>query len=331
METHFYNTMLTDLENLPGDPAVILVAPLNWGLGHATRSADLITRLQHQFPKATLILASDGAALSWLQSRFPDLKTLRLPSYHITYPKGSAFIARMALSAPRLLLGILREHRQIKKIVRDCKVDLIVSDNRFGCWNKRCRSVIVTHQVSLASPGGVPYRLIMVVVNRINRWFISRFDRCWIPDYEKPPGLAGALSHPRRLPSNCTYIGPLSRFRGFKQRDITGPVADLVCIVSGPEPQRTIFFELLLNQLTPLPYHAIVFAGIPGSKTPWKPHPHITVIPDPDDAMVYNAIKTAKLVISRPGYSTIMDLWAIGDVLAAFVPTPGQTEQEYLA
>jgi hypothetical protein len=174
-------------------------------------------------------------------------------------------------------------------------------------------------------------RAVIGVVNGINRWFISRFDRCWIPDYEKPPGLAGALSHPQRLPSNCTHIGPLSRFRGFKPRDITGPVADLVCIVSGPEPQRTIFLEMLLVQLSRLNHSAIVFAGLPGDSTPRKPWPHVTIVPHPDDEQMFEAVRNARLVISRPGYSTIMDLWAIGHVNAAFVPTPGQTEQEYLA
>jgi predicted glycosyltransferase len=331
VKKHISDTPLADDLPIPLNPSVILVAPLNWGLGHATRSVNLITRLQKRYPDAELILASDGAARDWLSSRFPDLQVLKLPSYRITYPKGKALIARMALSARRILAAILHEHREIRKLVKEYNIDLIISDNRFGCRHKRVHSVIVTHQIQIASSGSMLSRAAIGVVNGINRWLLKRFDQCWVPDFREPPGLAGTLSHPLNAPAHCTYIGPLSRFSGFRPPGTKAEGADLVCIVSGPDPQRTIFLELLLGQLSRLNHSAIVFAGLPGDNTPRKPWPHITVIPDPDDAMVYNAIKTAKLVISRPGYSTIMDLWAIGNVNAAFVPTPGQTEQEYLA
>ncbi len=325
----FSTFTMMELPVQPFIPKVILIAPLNWGLGHASRSAGLVRQLQQMYPEAQIILGSDGAAHKWLMTRFPGLPVLELPPYHIRYARGTGLITQMILQSPRLLYSILHEHTRLQKLIRLHSIDLVISDNRFGLWSKRCRCIFMTHQLSLAPAGKITTPLIRLAT-LLNRFFIGKYDECWVPDFEEEPGLAGMLSHPTRRPANTRYIGPLSRFRHWEPTQTIRQKGSLLCIVSGPEPQRSIFLTMLLEQLTAEKLEAVVVAGNQDQlPVPGLP-PYIILYPDLPDEELFKQLSSCSLIISRPGYSTIMDLYHTGGC-AAFVPTPGQTEQEYLA
>jgi hypothetical protein len=318
-----------ELPAIPFEPRNILVAPLNWGLGHATRSADVVMRLSKQYPNAKIILGSDGASAEWLRQKFPDLTLVTLPGYRIRYGKGSSLVPRIAFQSPRIVLSILREYRTVRRLRFAHGLDLIISDNRYGVWSRGCYSVFITHQLSMQSPGRL-FRPAFRFLNQLNRFWIGRYQQCWVPDFEESPGMAGALSHPQFTLHNIKYIGPLSRFRWIKATHGMQELPELLCIVSGPEPQRGIFLELLLHQLQNLMVKTVIVAGNPGSTETFQTLPHVKVYQHlPDEAML-ELIQGCKVLVSRSGYSTIMDLHFAGRK-AVFVPTPGQTEQEYLA
>lgn len=318
-----------ELPALPFEPRSILVAPLNWGLGHATRSADVVMRLNQQYPDARIILGSDGASAEWLRQRFPDLTLVELPGYRIRYGRGAFLVPKLLFQSPRIAFRILCEYRAVQRLVLEHSLDLIISDNRYGVWSKACYNVFITHQLSIQSSGRL-LRPAFRILNQLNRFWIGRYQKCWVPDFEESMGMAGALSHPQIKPHNIRYIGPLSRFRWTEATHGVQEPPELLCIVSGPEPQRGIFLELLLQQLRNLTVKTVIVAGNPGSTEELHSLPHVTVYQHlPDDAML-ELIRKCAVVLSRSGYSTIMDLHFAGRT-AVFVPTPGQTEQEYLA
>jgi UDP:flavonoid glycosyltransferase YjiC (YdhE family) len=160
---------------------------------------------------------------------------------------------------------------------------------------------------------------------------ISRFDECWIPDYEESPGLSGDLSHKYPLPKNAKFIGPLSRFilpEPFSEKDTAN--SKIMVIISGPEPQRGIFEDLLTRQLLELNHPGTILSGKPESENHSTFIGKLTILSHlPTDEM-NSLLKSSSLVICRSGYSSIMDLHALG-LKALFIPTPGQTEQIYLA
>jgi uncharacterized protein (TIGR00661 family) len=311
-------------------PRRILVAPLNWGLGHASRSADVVLRLRSQYPDAEIILASDGVAAAWLRHRFPELQVLDLPSYGIRYGRGRSVLPAMVLSAPRMIRAVVTEHRMVQRMIRSYGIDLVISDNRFGLWSRLCPCVIITHQLALMPPAG-KHTPLTRLADAINRWFLRRYHHCWVPDDAAYPGMAGELSHPSTMPRKVHYIGPLSRFHRMTPDAHPGEEgSDILCIVSGPEPQREIFLNTLLDQLHLLPVNTTIVAGTPGTTVNRETPPHVRIYPHLDDKAMLAAIRAAKMIVSRSGYSTIMDLRCTGGK-ALFVPTPGQTEQEYLA
>ena len=319
-----------EIPRLPLRPRKILVAPLNWGLGHATRCVEVIRTLQQAFPEAVIHLASDGAAGKWLTQRFPLLPYHEIPGYHVRYPANARLIRKMAFSAPKLALAICREHRWLLKFVKQEQIDLVVSDNRYGLWSRKCFSVLVTHQLQLL-PAGPASRPLMWLTTLIVRRFIAKFDQCWVPDFAESPGLAGKLSHPPgRLPQNLRYVGPLSRFATLGHIDPPAIIPDVFCVLSGPEPQRSILLSSVIQFLIPLRGNAVVVAGSDDIAACKDLPTHITLYPDLPDHQMAGYLKFSKQIISRSGYSTIMDLHYTGGN-PLFIPTPGQTEQKYLA
>jgi hypothetical protein len=319
-----------ELPPIPMQPRGILIAPLNWGLGHATRCVEVIRCMQEAYPEARIHLASDGIAGKWLRGRYPHLPYHELPGYRVQYPENSRLILKLMQSAPRLAGAISREHRWLKHFIRQEQIDLVISDNRYGFWNWRCYSVLITHQLKLLPPNALSQPVISLT-NRFIRIFIKRFDQCWVPDFPESPGLAGKLSHPPgELPRNISYVGPMSRFASFSQINPPSEFPGVFCVISGPEPQRSILLSSVIQYLVPLKGTAVVVAGSDDIAA-YKDLPaHITLYPDLPDQKMAGYLKFSKRVISRSGYSTIMDLHYTGGN-PLFVPTPGQTEQEYLA
>lgn len=297
----------------------ILVAPLDWGLGHATRCIPLIQALQARGVRP--YLASSGRALALLEREFPALPLLPIASYRVRYP-GSNLVQAMILQSPWLAGAVWRENRQVQHLVRRYSLTGVISDNRLGAFCRRVRSIYLTHQLHLQTPHG----WLTAMADRMHHWFIRQYDECWIPDLASyAAGLAGALSHPP-LPVKTRYIGPLSRLH----LPALEPERDLLVLLSGPEPQRSRLEEQLLFQLKQTEYSVLLVQGKTEVEAHWQAAPHIECISYLTSEALARALAGSRLVIARSGYSTIMDL-ARTQLKALFIPTPGQTEQQYLA
>ncbi|MDD4969037.1 MAG: hypothetical protein PHT07_06370 [Paludibacter sp.] len=304
----------------------ILICPLNWGLGHATRCVPIIRQLMNEGHEPVLV--SDGYPLAFLKQEFPTLRTIEYPSYSIYYASGKSQVGAMLFNFPNIITGIINEHIWLKNLLNREHFDKVISDNRFGMWNNRVHSVYITHQLMVKMPSGLKF--LEPLVHAIHKGFINRYDECWIPDTKETPGLSGDLSHEYPLPQNAAFIGPLSRFQGMEKSEPTVDY-DVVAVVSGVEPQRTIFEESLIARFRDAGHKTLLIAGLPQMEKKEKQIGNMTIVSHLADIELASALLGAGKIISRCGYSTIMDLAALNCLhKAELIPTPGQTEQEYL-
>ena len=294
----------------------ILVAPLNWGIGHATRCIPIINALIDN--NYEVILAADGRPLHLLSAEFPQLEIIRFADYNIKYPKYLPMSVSMLLQTPKLLWNIKKEQLSLQSIIKDYNIDGVISDNRFGLYSKTIPCAFITHQLQIQSP------YFTDSIRDFNYKYINKFDACWVMDDEKN-NLAGSLSKPNTLPNNTIYIGTQSRF----EKQETEKVYDFLAIVSGPEPQRTILEKGLINALKDRTEKSLIVLGKPELNTSEKIG-NLSLKSHLNAKELNTAILQSDLIICRPGYSTIMDLAKL-EKKAIFIPTPGQTEQEYLA
>jgi uncharacterized protein (TIGR00661 family) len=307
---------------------IALICPLDWGIGHATRCIPVISALSAKGYK--IIVAASGRPLEFILNEYPGLHTIEFQGVKVSYPRHDGMGWKIFRMVPSFLLGIWREHRQLKKIVAETGATLVVSDNRYGCWHKNIKSVFITHQLNIHVPPGIS--LLQPLLNSVNYWFIRKYDQCWIPDFEPHRGLAGALSHPAKLPSNARYIGILSRFALQPEpiENSQNQHFDLLVMLSGPEPQRTILGEKILRQLSGINMQVAMVCGMPETETAYVLDGRIHVFSHLNSPRLKELIGRSALVVCRSGYSSIMDLVTMGKS-AIFIPTPGQPEQEYLA
>jgi UDP-N-acetylglucosamine transferase subunit ALG13 len=302
----------------------ILVAPLDWGLGHTTRCIPVIKQLIAN--NAEVIIAAGGAHKLLLSREFPETAFVHLDGYRISYARSrTGFLLKMFFQIPKLLKAIRTENEWLQKIVQDQQIDAVISDNRFGLYHTKIPCIFITHQLAIKSPFGT---LSEKILEKLNYKNINKFSACWVPDNEGGENLAGSLSHPDRIPSvPLRYIGLLSR---FQKKEIEEKKNHLLFILSGPEPQRTIFENKIINEISHYNGTAVIVRGLPGS---------LFVIPSTGMIQFHNhlpaeelnkEIAKAEYIISRSGYTTVMDLVKLKKK-SVLVPTPGQTEQEYLA
>jgi uncharacterized protein (TIGR00661 family) len=298
----------------------ILVAVLNWGLGHATRCIPIINELERQ--GANVILASDGDALLLLQQEYPHLKTIELPAYNIHY-KGDNMFLNMAPQVPKILKAIRLERKKLDSIIEEYEITTIISDNRYGMCHRTIFSVFLTHQLNIQ----VPNKWVESMLAKYNHYFIRKFDQCWVPDHATEPSLAGNLAHDTQL-KNVRYLGPLSRMSKLAKK---ATKQDVIAVLSGPEPQRTYLEEEIITQAKGLPYQFLIVGGKPKTMEKKALAPNIQWQSFMDADALQMAIAESKIVLARSGYSTVMDLVAMGCQKVLLIPTPGQSEQEYLA
>ncbi|MFT5750825.1 MAG: hypothetical protein ACI828_000537 [Flavobacteriales bacterium] len=296
----------------------ILVAPLNWGLGHATRCIPIIRSLQAN--GFGVLIGSDGASLALLRQEFPEIQTICLPSYHISYAKKkNQFKTHFLRRSPKLLKAIRAEHKALEGLITTHHISGVISDNRLGLYSSRIPTVFMTHQLQVLSGFTTP------LTTYLHRRFAKRFDECWVPDYQGEPNVSGALGHPKKILPNVRYIGPLSRFK----KDILPKKWDILALISGPEPQRTYLEEKLLFELKKYNGNVLLIRGVIETKET-RQLKNITIKNYLTSQELEKTLNQSAVVISRSGYTTIMDLIAL-EKKAFFIPTPGQTEQEYLA
>ena len=309
----------------------VLVAPLDWGLGHATRCVPIIKELLNQ--KCEVIIASSGAQKAILKGEFPLLTFVELPGYDMIYDKNRALtLLRLIGAIPKILIRIKREKAWLSRFLALEEPDLVVSDNRYGLALPGVVCIFVTHQLRIRTSFG---RLADALLQRMNYRFIGHFSRCWVPDMEADDGLAGVLSHPAQLPGITTkYIGWLSRFGKISQsdervnRDPNDP--ELLILLSGPEPQRTLLEASIMAQAGAVACRMVLVRGLPagGPALPNIP-PGLTAYDHLPAVELEPLMRKARLIVARSGYSTVMDLARLGR-RALLIPTPGQPEQEYL-
>ena len=302
----------------------ILVAPLDWGLGHTTRCIPVIKGLIAN--NAEVIIAAEGPHKLLLSNEFHEATFIHLDGYRINYAKTRAGLLRkIFFQIPKILKTMRSENEWLQKVVQDQRIDAVISDNRFGLYHTKIPCIFITHQLLIKSPFGAGSEKILQKWNYKN---INRFSACWIPDNEGIENLAGNLSHPDKKPIvPIHYIGALSR---FEKKEAEEKKDRLLFILSGPEPQRTIFENKIINEISHYNGTAVIVRGLPGSPS---------IIPSTGMIEFYNhlpaeelnkEIAMAEYIISRSGYTTVMDLVKLKKK-SILVPTPGQTEQEYLA
>jgi len=302
----------------------ILISPLDWGLGHAARIIPLINNLI--IANYEVIIAASGASSELLKKEFPNIKFYRLPSALIKYSeKSSLFVFKILFQIPKFLIYIKKEKKAIKKIITIENIDLIISDNRYGVVSKKVPSIFISHQIFLKLPK--QYKFLEKLIYNFQKKYIHKFDKCLIPDFKGKINLSGELSHKKELPNFYHFIGILSRFKETKKE--YEKKYDIIFILSGPEPQRTMLYEEIYLQFKKTEYKTLIVSGKPENKTIFKDG-NIKIINHLSGRGLQTAILSSEIVITRAGYTSVMDLVKLNKP-AILIPTPGQTEQLYLA
>jgi hypothetical protein len=304
----------------------VLFTPLNWGLGHAMRDIPVIKYLlahDHE-----VIIAACGNALTALQREFPSCRFIEFEDYPSPYSSGRFFLPKLAVYFPTLLRAVARERKEIERIISRNHYDLVISDNRLGVYSSQVPSLFITHQLHFHLPPWLwPAELFASALNGFHH---SKFDRVIVPD--NPPGplsLAGKLSRPDSdvARARAFFAGILS---STPKLDVAADL-DYLVLISGPEPQRTRLEEILLPMAQDLDGRSVVLLGSPQRKSGVAGSGDCmvrTYVSNEEKAVLMNR---AKFVICRSGYTTMMELAELKKKAGLFIPTPGQTEQEYLS
>lgn len=337
----------------------VLVCPLDWGLGHATRCVPLIRALLRA--GHAVVIGATGGGLRLLREEFPDLESFDFPGYPVRYSSGAAtLLPVLLLQLPRILRGMARERSDLAAVLAARGIDRVVSDGRYGVRSRRVPCVFVTHQLFIRIPGRVPgVAFAERVLRSLNERFLRGFAEVWVPDFPGAPNLSGELSHKAASLPSVRFIGPLSRFHPIDKSwpassntttiatstststAVAAPVptmpkVDIIASVSGPEPQRTRFEAALRKELAGMGGTRVLVRGLPGAASPGPDGTRIAegnlnVFDHLEGGLLGRLFATANLVVARSGYTTVMELAGLGVARAVFVPTPGQSEQEYLA
>lgn len=307
----------------------ILICPLNWGLGHATRCVP-ITK-SYLDDNYRVVVATESPLTEFFKEIFPDIELEFLPGPSIAYNHKGSLFWKIFRQLPGWAVWIIKERRRIKKLSNKYRPVKIISDNRYGVRVKNTKSIIITHQLAIKLPMNLKF--MEGCLHRITKYLISKFDECWIPDLETEPGLSGELSRKYPLPRNTKFVGIQSRFMiDVPEKEISEPSfdIDILIILSGPEPQKSILKKHLLDLLYLSKYKILILTGDPHLPADITTKGNITLYPHLSHKLFRQLIDKTPVVISRSGYSSIMDFWYL-QKNAILIPTPGQTEQEYLA
>ncbi len=326
----------------------VMVCPLNWGMGHAARCVPVITMLQRY--GLIVVVAGGEPVLQYLKGVFgTTVQYYYLPDIQMSYPLRGSFFLKMLWQLPRVFYSVWKEHILVQRLIDTTGARLLVSDNRYGLFSCKTKTIFITHQLFIKAPQG--FHWLEPALFRCSQWFIRRFHSCWVPDFYDAENLSGDLSHMRTLPK-VRFVGPLSRFYAIDVTEEQSPLPDgfpeefVLVILSGPEPQRSMLEKKLLRQFCASENPVVFVRGVAYNMSEGlfhldalNDHSNEKMKPDanaqhigfnhlPKEQLAY-LIRRCTMVVCRPGYSTIMDLAVFGKK-ALVIPTPGQTEQEYL-
>ncbi|MFY7900781.1 MAG: glycosyltransferase [Chitinophagaceae bacterium] len=302
----------------------ILIAPLDWGLGHATRCIPIIHALQQK--NYVVIIACNQVQKLLLSTECTNVVFIDLEGYQIRYSKKKWWFAfKMLFQINKILFAIKNEHNWLNNIVEKYKIDLVISDNRYGLHTQKIPCIFITHQLLVKAP----FSWAEVLIQKKLYQYINRFSCVWVPDVAGENNIAGKLSHPTTLPNiPVHYIGLLSRFQNQEQVQI---IYKYCFLISGPEPQRSILEKTIFYQLENIQEPIVFIRGLPNCNDVLSSKNHnIVVYNHIQGNALNNIIQSSEFVFSRSGYTTVMELLCM-QKKAVFIPTPAQTEQEYLA
>lgn len=321
----------------------ILVAPLNWGLGHASRCVPLIHRLLDEGHE--VVIGGDGMSFTLLRKHFPKLRYVYLAPLDLHYSRSGNQTWAMLKAIPQLLLWRNKDRLMLKAILQEEHFDQVISDNRPGLYNKQVECIYITHQLRIRLTK--TWQWAEATASRIHARMYTRFNKVWVPDYEDiNHSLAGELSHPAKWKQSrkmtaVQYIGPLSRFHSPITHKPSPINYEVVAVLSGLEPQRTLLEQELIERYSGKEERVLIVQGLVNHPNTRIKRGNLTIVPSMADAELVPALLNARHIIARSGYSTIMDLEALGllsvgnnkplPVHIELIPTPGQPEQEYLA
>ena len=301
----------------------ILISPLNWGLGHATRIVPLIKYLSQ---KHRIIIATDGIAYDFLKKEFPKFQIIKLKTFEIKYTSKKFLMPlKIFFLLPLLIKSYSYNKLKIRELQTKHKPDIIISDNRFGFFSKQIKSIFITHQLNISVPKYL--KIFKPLIDFLNITNIQKFDEIWIPD-DRELKISGKLSI-KKIKKPIFYAGLLSRFEFINELTQVPDSPEYLGIVSGPEPQKSIFCNLLKKIFLQTNKKSVIICGDPARNYDFN-EDNSRIISHLNDYELAKFILSSKKIITRAGYSSIMDLLTLKRT-ALLVPTPGQTEQEYLA
>jgi uncharacterized protein (TIGR00661 family) len=302
----------------------VLFTVLDWGLGHATRSIPII----HAFLRKgfQVSIAGEGNSLLLLKKEFPELSFYPLDGIQVSYNNSSLDVL---LKTPSLLKSIKKEHAQFIELCNHINPQMIVSDNRYGAWHPTIPSIFIGHQLYLQAPNAFS-KFVEPFLFYLHKKFLKRFTKIWIPDFPGNNNLSGVLSHHSSIHRNfkCEFIGALSRLNK-EESNHPDNAYEIAVLISGPEPQRSYFEEACINEAKRVNKKTIIVRGKP-SEEKKSTDGNITMVSHLDNQELSSVLSQAKYIVCRSGYSTLMDLAKLNKT-ALCIPTPGQTEQLYLA
>lgn len=298
----------------------ILIVPLDWGLGHATRCMPLIAEFLQQ--NCEVIVAGTETTNELIRQTFPSLQYELIEGYEISYSSSKwklPFV--IAKQIPKILLKIKSENKWLQQFVVNNEIDIVISDNRYGLNHPSVKTIFITHQLQIQVPQS---KWMQRIVNKINHSYINKFSVCWVPDYEIN-AIGKELSNPKGI-KHVEYIGNLSR---FKKQDNLEIENDIMFLISGPEPQRSLLEQKIISEFIGNNSRKIIVRGLPKTSEILVVN-GFTIFNHLTKKELQEKILSSKIIVCRAGYSTIMDLIKLNKN-ALLIPTPGQTEQEYLA
>ncbi|MBA3680748.1 MAG: glycosyltransferase [Bacteroidetes bacterium] len=294
----------------------IFIAPLDWGLGHATRCVPIIKELQKE---NKIIIGVTALTKKVFDEEFPDICQINIPAYNIKYSRVLPLWLKLFFGWPGISTIIKKENAVLQKIILEHKIDVVISDNRFGLYSNTTHSVFITHQVFLKTPFATG------IAQGVNKNYILNFNEIWIPDLEnEKESLSAELSHGQHFHPQVKYIGPKTR---LQKTELTTTKYDHLFLLSGPEPQHSILRELLVKKAKQYPH--LKFGMVTNECD--EQIKNLEIFISPNAQMLSELISQSKKIICRSGYSTLMDLYLLDKKEVILIPTPGQTEQEYLA
>jgi uncharacterized protein (TIGR00661 family) len=299
----------------------IFISPLDWGFGHSTRCVPIISNL---LKTNKVIIGVTDVNKQFFDLYFPDIQKINVPSYGIKYSKLLPVWLKILFQFSKIKSVIRQEQKLLEKIVIENSIDVVISDNRFGLYNKQTENIFITHQIKIVAPFFSEY------ATKFNLNYIHNFSRVWVPDHKnQSERLSGKLSDSDAVKIPVDYIGPQSALSTFDLNTPRLERSDYLILLSGVEPQRTILENSLIDKFK---FSNEKITLVRGSDTEVKlENKNISVINFAYGAELKDLILNAETIICRSGYSTLMDLNFLNKEKLILVPTPGQTEQKYLA